>query len=81
MIDALEAQEFLGALSEGVFDLELLLQNEYTLIGNEMKIMPESDEKNDLSAKYRILSIYINCLHLIEKTLALKNLLFKTINQ
>ena len=29
-------------------------------------------QRNDLSAKYKLLNIYINCIHLIEKTMSLK---------
>eukprot|EP00531_Pseudo-nitzschia_arenysensis_P016700 CAMPEP_0116118286 /NCGR_PEP_ID=MMETSP0329-20121206/2022_1 /TAXON_ID=697910 /ORGANISM="Pseudo-nitzschia arenysensis, Strain B593" /LENGTH=1606 /DNA_ID=CAMNT_0003611901 /DNA_START=183 /DNA_END=5000 /DNA_ORIENTATION=+ len=79
VLEILESQELQLALSEGSLDLELLLMREYSYIGNKLKELSNSDktsamdaDKIDLSAKYRILSIYIHCIHLIEKTLALK---------
>jgi hypothetical protein len=79
LIHILEAKDFLAAQSAGDFDLEAVLQKEYTLIGNELKKFKDSDQhkrmesqKNDLSAKYRVLSIYISCIHLIERTMSVK---------
>jgi len=76
VIRALEPQEYLEAQCLGDLNLEEVLQKEYNLIGNEIKTMNKNAgmiaEKNDLSAKYRVLSIYITCIHLIEKTLSLK---------
>jgi hypothetical protein len=79
VICILEDPEFQTAQSIGEFDLEAVLQKEYTLIGNELKTINESEnhsatasQMDDLSAKYKILNIYINCIHLIEKTMALK---------
>ncbi len=79
VLEILESQEMQLALTEGKLDLELVLKREYSYIGDELRKLNESgkhlgvdNQKNDLSAKYRILSIYIHCIRLIEKTLALK---------
>ena len=69
VLHVLQSQELLMALSQGSLDLQALLQKEYTFLKRKDPVMAE---KNDLRAKQKVLNIYINCIHLIEKTLALK---------
>jgi len=79
VIQALEAHKVFEAQPKENFDLESVLQMEYTSVGNQLKDINDFNknaekqaERNDLSAKYRVLSIYINCIHLIEQTMSLK---------
>ena len=78
VLQILESQEFLSAVSQGRFDFQALLRRQYSSIGAELKKVSASEsysalpDKRDLRAKHKILNIYINCIHLIEKTLALK---------
>lgn len=61
------------------FDLESVLQDEYSSVGKELQkvkghaqtIQKQSIEI-DLNSKYRVLNIYINCIHLIERAMSLK---------
>jgi len=73
MLEIFEAQPF-----EDV-DLESVLQKEYTFVWNEMQKFhgnsqdaERRSQKNDFYAKYRVLRIYIHCIHLIERAMNLK---------
>ncbi|VEU33779.1 unnamed protein product [Pseudo-nitzschia multistriata] len=57
-------------------NLESLLQKQYSVTGIEMRNHPQrtghGSKNNDFYAKYRALSIYIHCIHLIERAMCLK---------
>jgi len=74
VIDILAAEEFLTAQSNGEFDLEAVLQKEYDFVKSELEKIDDSnkEKKNDIGAKITIAKIYINCVHLIQKTMSLK---------
>ena len=67
-----------GAIQD-LKSVESVLLVQYTFVGNEVKRIDKLagsanaiEQKNDLNAKYTVLKIYINCIHLIEKTMSLK---------
>jgi hypothetical protein len=86
LIDAIRnksCKDVIEALENGAIrDLksyESVLKVQYDFVGNELKRIGKlagganaTKEKNDLSATYRVLSIYLNAIHLIEKTMSLK---------
>ncbi len=78
VLQILDSREFLSAVSQGRFDFQAVLRRQYSIFNSELKKDSASDsysallEKRDLRAKHKILNIYINCIHLIQKTLALK---------
>jgi hypothetical protein len=85
-IDAIQnksCKDVIEALENGAIrDLnryESVLKVQYDFVGNELKRIGKltgganaTKEKNDLNAKYIVLSIYLNTINLIEKTMSLK---------